>query len=225
MAIDENGFYVAPDDVTEGLALLINQYKGRIRITEVLTALLLEVQYINNDTLATVYSFLLDSAVGDQLDKLGAIVGQGRQGMLDSLYRTFIKGKIAVNRSNGWASDMINIASLLDPAPTYQELYPATIRIELSQQLSDYPNVPSILNTELNNVRTAINTLLLQGKPAGVSLDVIDTWIGGDLPFVLSSVEPGIFPGSEEGAGLSSIHGDVTSGKLVSKITNSYSII
>ena len=62
----------------------------------------------------------LGTAVGAQLDVLGAIVGQPRQGLSDDDYTRYIRARIATDRSNGLINELLNITSLIlnDPAAT-----------------------------------------------------------------------------------------------------------
>jgi hypothetical protein len=67
----------------------------------------------------------IDDGEGSQLDVLGRIVGQARNGLSDADYRNYLRARIATNRSRGVVEDIIRIVRLLinnDPA--------ATIRVE-----------------------------------------------------------------------------------------------
>lgn len=55
---------------------------------------------------------------GDLLDKIGKIVGQPRNGMIDAQYLLLIQTRIAVNRSDGRRETLIRIAKLLVPGAT-----------------------------------------------------------------------------------------------------------
>lgn len=62
---------------------------------------------------AMLVAFLVDSAIGVQLDMIGKLVGQGRNGMVDDDYRRYIKARITVNKSDGLIEELITIAKLV----------------------------------------------------------------------------------------------------------------
>ena len=55
----------------------------------------------------------IDTQVGVQLDKIGVLVGQPRQGLLDDIFRLWLKARIRVNRSSGSNKDMYQVAELV----------------------------------------------------------------------------------------------------------------
>jgi hypothetical protein len=57
-------------------------------------------------------------AAGDQLDAIGATVGQRRNGFDDTTYRAHIEARIRVTRSNGTIDDLLGILRAVVPAPT-----------------------------------------------------------------------------------------------------------
>lgn len=58
------------------------------------------------------YRFV-DSAEGIQLDVIGAIVGQPRNGMIDASYRRYIRARISTNNSDGTFEELLTIAYLV----------------------------------------------------------------------------------------------------------------
>jgi hypothetical protein len=54
-------------------------------------------------------------AFGDLLDKLGGLVGQGREGFIDNVYNLLIRARIATNRSSGRRTAILRVATLLLP--------------------------------------------------------------------------------------------------------------
>lgn len=90
------------DHVSTGLARLIWQYRGdQPRIQAFLESLLDEVQSIEDAAYQVLTGIWPRTAIGDQLDVLGKIVGQKRYGLVDEAYRVFILGRIYVNVSDG----------------------------------------------------------------------------------------------------------------------------
>lgn len=68
------------------------------------------------------------SATGAQLDLIGAIVGQARQGRADEAYRTWIRARMRLNRGSGTAEDVIAVFRSITQAANaivVEELFPA----------------------------------------------------------------------------------------------------
>ncbi len=64
--------------------------------------------------LQQVYSgYWIDNATGDQLDVLGRVVGQLRNGMTDDDFRRLIRARISVNRSKGTIASVLSVAKLV----------------------------------------------------------------------------------------------------------------
>lgn len=82
-------------------------------ITRLLTAWLSGVQDVEN-VLQQLYSNRsIDTAVGYQLEVLGRLVGQGREGLSDDIYRRRIRARVSANRSKGTISEIIKVADLV----------------------------------------------------------------------------------------------------------------
>ena len=82
-------------------------------ITKLLTALITPHQSVE-DTLQQLRTGLrLDNAVGAQLDLLGKIVGQLRNGLDDDDYRRYIRARISANISDGTVEDLLRVAVLI----------------------------------------------------------------------------------------------------------------
>lgn len=55
----------------------------------------------------------VDTAIGTQLDVIGKIVGEARDGRTDDLYRLLVRARIAANRSTGITEHVIRVADLV----------------------------------------------------------------------------------------------------------------
>lgn len=77
------------------------------------------LEHVDPDDPANIYN-----AEGQQLDDLGAIVGQPREGRDDPDYVAAIKLRVRINRSKGRSSDMVEIAALINVAMSYVEYFP-----------------------------------------------------------------------------------------------------
>jgi hypothetical protein len=78
---------------------------------------------------------VLDDAIGEQLDLLGAIVGEARNGRSDATYLLWIRSRILLNRASGLAEEIYDIFEPLLPAPVVPNLadfYPAALELTLA---------------------------------------------------------------------------------------------
>lgn len=151
------------DHVRAGLSLLLQQYTGLPRIEGWATSYLNRVQELEDAIWSVIVGRLIDDAVGVQLDVLGRLVGQRRNGVGDEPFRMRVRARIRANRSNGHPDDIIAVALLASGVSldqlTYTDLYPASFRVELS----------SVTDATLATVLTELITL---AKPVGVGAAV-----------------------------------------------------
>ena len=100
-----------------------------------------------------------DTAVGAQLDQLGAIVGQARGGLDDDVYRRYIVARISTNASQGRFEDLITIAVLVlgDSMPWVIDIHnegTATCRIRVAAEPLD-DDTGAILSTFMQLAKVA----------------------------------------------------------------------
>jgi len=133
--------------VAEGLATLIQEYKGKPRIAALLTAYLTQIQDLEDSFFELVLDRTLEASVGVQLDGLGSIVGQAREGRSDADYRLWIQARIRANRSNGYVSDLIVIALLVTTDNTIEinQYPPASLHIIIGGILDEDPDQIALL--------------------------------------------------------------------------------
>jgi hypothetical protein len=118
------------DHVEAAKKRLLHQYKDSPRILMLIEILLGRQVQDLEDAAWQFYGRLdIDSAIGVQLDRIGAIVGLSRSGWDDALYRSLLKAKIGKNVSHGTIEDVIGVWRLLARAGSVQvvETYPAQI--------------------------------------------------------------------------------------------------
>lgn len=123
-----------------GLSRLLEQYKGQPIIEALIKSYITNQIQDLEDTLvqlATVLSIPLSSGV--QLDNIGDIVGQPRQGFDDVKYRRILTAKIGQNVSQGDIEIIIDIWQKITEATLIEivELFPATIRIFSDVELDE----------------------------------------------------------------------------------------
>ena len=136
-----------PDDIqlnpnhrAQGIARLIAQYVGKPRTETLIGIFLDQIQEAENALFELATERFANSAVGIQLDGIGDIVGQERQGLGDNDYRSLIRARIKANNSEGTAPDIIGVASaaLNNPDPDeihFDPKFPASFELTIANQL------------------------------------------------------------------------------------------
>ncbi len=170
-------------------------------ITKLIRALVEPVQDVENVLQQLYTERYVDTAVGDQLDILGALVGQLRLGLEDEPYRRVIRARISVNRSKGTIADVINVASLIiyddDALILVDNHGPAALSVQIEGVTVDFQTSVSLA------------TLLRETVSAGVRLYLETQNIPDEDAFTFDS----FIPGSGPGQGFESFDGS-TGGKL-----------
>jgi hypothetical protein len=112
--------------VAEGQALLIEFFR-KPRTLKALEAFLTQVQELEDVAADHRVKFDIDTAEGEQLDFLGAQVGEFRDDRTDAAYRVAINVRILVNTSQGSMNELLAILDLADPTMvvTVRETFPA----------------------------------------------------------------------------------------------------
>lgn len=112
--------------VSKGLALLTSMYRTKPNIVALLTAMLQQVQDLENAVWATLESMLLASPpTGPALDQIGDLVKCPRSGFSDAQYLIFVIMTIRARRSGGRSEDIIQVVALAILGATFAEFYPA----------------------------------------------------------------------------------------------------
>jgi len=143
--------------VEDGLRLPLAQFRGLPVFEALLSSLLKQVQEIEDALWDVLVRTQLPLAAGVQLDRLGRIVGQPRQGRGDESYRIWIAARVMVNRSSGLAEQVIAIVEKLVEGKDLElrEEPPAAFTIDVQEPI-----------TELDGVEIA--KILQRARAAGV---------------------------------------------------------
>jgi len=128
-----------PNHVLEGLALLLQQWRSSPKVTGILTTYLKQFQVLEDTVWDVINSRMVDTAVGAQLDMLGDLVGEARKGRNDTDYRAAVRLRIRVNRSQGRAVDVIDVATQGSGAPAIYREYPESLVWEVELNNSSSP--------------------------------------------------------------------------------------
>lgn len=181
-----------PNHKQEARDLLTDQFKNRTVTVGILDSVSDQVQLLETAVFDVIEKRKLDDATFAQLDSLGDLVGEARQGRTDDAYREAIRLRIRVNRANGKAEDVIVVTSLATHGHEfdYREIFPAGFEVELL----DIP-APQSLATLIKASRAAGS----KGVLISSDWDAFDTFIldydGGGV------ATPGAFSYTEDSSG------------------------
>lgn len=114
--------------------------------------------------LDTLYAMLterrLDTAVGAQLDVLGKLVGEDRDGLDDATYRRYIRARVATNKSDGLIKDLIKITRLLLDDPD------AYIRVDNAGHASIIINIEDVVTAR--TLAAIVQEFMLEAVGGGI---------------------------------------------------------
>lgn len=137
------------DLIVTALSRLTNQFSESYRLRSLVTAMVQPLQ----DALATIEQLRTErwpsTAIGAQLDGVGHIVGEPRNGRNDDEYRAAIAFRIFVNTSEATPADLIQGLRTLTQADEIQyiEQYPATAML-----FTGGPTVPTGLQQTMQDL-------------------------------------------------------------------------
>jgi hypothetical protein len=161
-----------PETVLEVGAVTVHEHKAPARLIErwktkeVFRALqrsyLPEIREIENMLWLVWVSRFVDYAQDAQLDLLGRIVGELRQGRNDTNYRLRIKARVLINKSFGRVDDIaLMLQTIETSAARIVEMAPASLRVDFDEPLQG------------NASLTEIAQLVRECRAAGVGASVV----------------------------------------------------
>ena len=125
-----------------GLARLVWQYRGsQSRVQGLLETYLDGLQMIEDTAYDVHVGRWPLTAIGEQLDVIGRVVGQPRNGLIDDQYRLLILGRILVNRSNGTIPEAFAILAAVGVTETIHAAVFHPDEVELSITGVEYGNI------------------------------------------------------------------------------------
>src|SRR5271166_5121103 len=104
--------------VQQALNRLLEQYKGKPGIAALITALVTQIQDLENGFYPIDQLRQLAYAYGQQLDNLGTVIGFERNGLPDNEYFVLLLGTIAENNSDTTIPTMLHIVETVFQATT-----------------------------------------------------------------------------------------------------------
>lgn len=108
---------VVRDNAAEMIARLPEHFRRKTDdpnpMEKLLTACAGEVQALWTACKQVLLQRTVDNAIGQQLDDIGKLVGQERDGLDDDTFRRRVRARISVHRSKGTFEDVIRVTSLI----------------------------------------------------------------------------------------------------------------
>lgn len=141
------------DYADRAVSRMLTQYRERPRMRALVSQLATEVQAAEDALWAMVAQTAIDTADGVWLDRLGAIVGEGRDGASDADYRDFIRARITANKSESTVEDILDLLRAWNggtlPSITFVDAFPAAFELTLSTvvSLADLPRLFRLLRS------------------------------------------------------------------------------
>ena len=127
---------ILKDSVEIGLGRLIDQFEEKPNVVGTLQSFLENTQNIETEAFEVNTAFDLMTAVGVQLDTIGRLVNELREGRLDDEYRSALLNRVKVNSADGTIANIIDIVAsslpnLVDPIAGVNliEHFPADIHV------------------------------------------------------------------------------------------------
>lgn len=144
--------------IIEALRNLVSQFKGKDIFDKILTIYVTQIQELETVFDSLFIDRCLDNSEGVQLNGLGSIVGEDRQGRNDDDYRVAVRARISLNLSESTPEDIIFLMrSITDgSAIDLREFFPAAITVEII----------NAIDSIIDPVKTV--AFLLSAKAAGV---------------------------------------------------------
>lgn len=120
---------MAFDYTSLALSRLVSQFADSPKLKALLSQIVGPLNTIEADADDLRDKRWIDTAVGAQLDGLGTIVGEARQGRNDDDYREALRFRVFINVSKGTPPDVIHALDYITKADDvqYMESWPATV--------------------------------------------------------------------------------------------------
>jgi hypothetical protein len=124
---------------TQAQGRLIERWKTKENLVALQASYAAEVQELEAELWTIRVARMLETAERAQLDVIGKLVGEPRNGRTDSLYRLWIRVRIAINGSNGEPEDIIGNLDLATSTDFhFRELGYAAFRIDFDDKWDQF---------------------------------------------------------------------------------------
>jgi hypothetical protein len=220
---------IIDNHVQQALNRLLQQYKGKPRIAALFTALVNQIQDLEDAVYSLNEGRSVYGSVGEQLDLLGTLVGIRRNGLSDDQYRLFILGKIGENTSDTTSDKIAAIYGILLGGAIVQEqdLYPAGVGLLAGGDIDEslWQTVWSMVQLSLGaGIRLEFLGLYNPENPFSFDEDgdgfgdALDLDAGGEFGYLIDSgIDLAFSPDDENPShdGLGDIEDPVTGGEFI----------
>ncbi len=172
----------------DALERLPQQFKGKTKLEAFISAIVDPIQDIENAFWQLLVERSIAAGIGEQLNVIGRIVNQPRDGLVDEDYRRYLRARIATNKAEGLGEDLIRIARLI--------VYDTAAQIELVHLNPVYPffnQDTATVIVRINNIAVTdtiadtLNNFLQSAKSAGVRLIVESSTVTPANTFTLDT--------------------------------------
>ncbi len=150
--------------IQEALDHLVAQFQGKPKLAAMISAYITQVQDLETVWFELLEERWLENAEGVQIDGFGQIVGEAREGRTDLAYKTAIRARMVLNRSQGTTEDIIELIRGIagDVLVRVTDYYPAGFVAQVMTPIDpDYVDI------------SKIGVFVRSGRPAGVDAIVI----------------------------------------------------
>lgn len=116
----------------------ISQFREKPILAGILYALTGQLQRVEDAAWETILYRRVDNSFGITLDRIGTIVGIGRNNLTDENFRIAIRAQVRLLRSGGRAKDILRFAELVIPdgvSFNLSEEFPASFLIDVVDQM------------------------------------------------------------------------------------------
>lgn len=104
------------DHAARALDRVLLQYREKPKLKALIELHAGRVQEIEDRAFEFLNRLVLPTAIGAQLDRIGGIVGQAREGRDDDTYRIWIAARIRLNLGSGTVPELVDLFAPLLPA-------------------------------------------------------------------------------------------------------------
>jgi len=147
------------------LARLLGQFSDSTALRELICSLVSPLDELEAALLDVHYNrWIAATTTGEQLDVLGRIVREQRNGLDDATYLRAIRTRVLINRSSGKREELIDIATTFEPGLTAVEMREHAPNSITTRAHGPFDADPKALAERLNSARAG-----------GVNLQVIYT--------------------------------------------------
>ena len=163
--------------VQEAIDNLIDAFSDKPLFTGLLSSYVQQIQDLEDAFSEILTETTTTTSTGAQLDALGSIVGELREGRNDLQYSTAINAQILLLQAEGTPEDIIALTVAIAGSVTVviEENFPASFAVTIDDPVD--PTVVDVLN---------MGALIASGKPAGVGMSLI--WYESLNPFRFDTV-------------------------------------